>query len=172
MLPKYAFKHRNLPESERYIWIFQNVHGKSRFVYIIGSRATRHSAVSPLRRQSSISSAASHLCLWDIAAACLAVNFFCRQNRFAETHRHLQLSYHITDRLLTAGNNIKRSFFKEKVKSEFYWNTTECWLNGTECRLNGHWIVSAVQSTESWLKGHWMASFSFIGTEWFWSAWR
>ena len=33
---------------------------------------------------------------------------FSRQNRFAETHSHLQLSYHITDRLLAAGNNISR----------------------------------------------------------------
>ena len=31
--------------------------------------------------------------------------FFSRHNRFAETHSHLQLSYHITDRLLAAGNN-------------------------------------------------------------------
>ena len=30
--------------------------------------------------------------------------FFSRHNRVAETHRHLQLSYHITDRLLAAGN--------------------------------------------------------------------
>ena len=30
---------------------------------------------------------------------------FSRQNRFAETHSHLRLSYHITDRLLAAGNN-------------------------------------------------------------------
>ena len=29
---------------------------------------------------------------------------FSRQNRFAETHSHLQLSYHITDRLLVASN--------------------------------------------------------------------
>ena len=32
--------------------------------------------------------------------------FFSRHNRFAETHSHLQLSYHITDRLLAAGNYI------------------------------------------------------------------
>jgi len=32
--------------------------------------------------------------------------FFSRHNRFAETHSHLQLSYHITDRLLAAGNNL------------------------------------------------------------------
>ena len=33
--PKYAFTHRNLPESEKYIWITQNEHEKSRFFYII-----------------------------------------------------------------------------------------------------------------------------------------
>ena len=31
--------------------------------------------------------------------------FFSIHNRFAETHSHLQLSYHITDCLLAAGNN-------------------------------------------------------------------
>ena len=31
--------------------------------------------------------------------------FFSRHNRFTETHSHLQLSYHITDHLLAAGNN-------------------------------------------------------------------
>ena len=29
--PKYTFTHRNLPESEMYVWIIQNVHEKSRF---------------------------------------------------------------------------------------------------------------------------------------------
>ena len=33
--------------------------------------------------------------------------FFSRHNRFAETHCHLQLSYHITDRLLAAVMSIK-----------------------------------------------------------------
>ena len=32
--------------------------------------------------------------------------FFSRHYRFAETHSHLQLSYHITDRLLAAGNKM------------------------------------------------------------------
>ena len=32
---------------------------------------------------------------------------FSRHNRFAETHSHLQLSYHITDRLLAAGNELR-----------------------------------------------------------------
>ena len=31
--------------------------------------------------------------------------FFSTHYRFAETHSHLQLSYHITDRLLAAGND-------------------------------------------------------------------
>ena len=29
--PKYAFTRRNLPKSEKYIWIIQNIHEKSRF---------------------------------------------------------------------------------------------------------------------------------------------
>ena len=37
--------------------------------------------------------------------------FFSRQNRFAETHSHLQLSYHITDRLLAAGNKPSKCVF-------------------------------------------------------------
>ena len=69
-----------------------------------GSRVQPDTRLSPpLRRQSSFSSTASHKCLWDIAAAWLAV-IFSRHNRFSETHSHLQLSYHITDRLLAAGN--------------------------------------------------------------------
>ena len=32
--PKYAFTQRNLPESEKYIWIIQNVHENYRFIYI------------------------------------------------------------------------------------------------------------------------------------------
>ena len=44
--PKYVFKHRNVPESEKYTWIIQNVHEKSRFFCISEYRATRHSAVS------------------------------------------------------------------------------------------------------------------------------
>ena len=35
--PKFAFTHRNLPESEKYIWITQNVHEKSR-IFILASR--------------------------------------------------------------------------------------------------------------------------------------
>ena len=35
----------------------------------------------------------------------LSLFYFSRYNRFAETHSNLQLSYHITDCLLAAGNN-------------------------------------------------------------------
>ena len=73
----------------------------------------------PLRRQSSFSSAASHQCLWDIAAAWLAVIFFSRYNRFAETHSHLQLSYHITDRLLAAGNYLTMFCVRFKLSEWF-----------------------------------------------------
>ena len=48
----------------------------------------------PLRRQSTYEILLQHDWLL----------IFSRQNRFAETHSHLQLSYHITDRLLAAGN--------------------------------------------------------------------
>ena len=123
--PKYAFTHRNLPESEKYIWIIQNVHEKSWFFYISITR--QWSLVQPdtqlsppLWRQSSFSSAASHQCLWDIAAAWLAVIFFSRHNRFAETHIHLQLSYHITDRLLAAGNDTKYNAKKILRTSKFW----------------------------------------------------
>ena len=46
--PMCAFTHINLPESEIYVWIIQNVHEKSRFFHISITRTTRHSAVSPL----------------------------------------------------------------------------------------------------------------------------
>ena len=42
--------------------------------------------------------------------------FFSRHNRFAETHSHLQLSYHITDRLLAAGNKYKLNFKYPSLK--------------------------------------------------------
>ena len=40
---------------------------------------------------------------------------FSRQNRFAETHSHLQLSYHITDRLLPTGNDMQTVNYKVAV---------------------------------------------------------
>ena len=46
--------------------------------------------------------------------------FFSRQNRFAETDRHLQLSYHITDRLLAAGNKVSIVTFLNQSANFFY----------------------------------------------------
>ena len=100
--PKYAFKHRNLPESEKYIWI----HEKSQFVYVIESRATRHSAVSAFTETVEFLERSLALMLMRYCCSIIGCYFFSRQNRFAETHRHLQLSYHISDRLLAAGNEI------------------------------------------------------------------
>ena len=94
---------RNLRESEKYIWIIQNVYENSRFFYITESHATRHSAVSAFTEaveflERSLASMRMRYC-------CRMIGFFSRHNRFAEMHSHLQLSYHITDRLLAAGNN-------------------------------------------------------------------
>ena len=67
-------------------------------------------------RQSSFSNAASHQCLWDIAAAWLAVIFCSKNNRFTETHSYLQLSYQITDSLLGAGNKIRSFTFSDEFR--------------------------------------------------------
>ena len=67
---------------------------------IIESHATRHSAVSAFTETVEYlerSLASMLMRYWPL--------IFSRHNRFAETHSHLQLSYHITDRLLAAGNN-------------------------------------------------------------------
>ena len=46
-MPRSMHLHADIyPNLKKYIWIIQNVHEKSRFFYIIESRATRHSAVS------------------------------------------------------------------------------------------------------------------------------
>ena len=106
--PKYSFTHRNLPESEKYIWIFKNVH-ESLDSFILASRdnwsrATRHSAVSAFTENSRVSWAQPRINAYEILLQHDWLLFFSRHNRFAETHSHLQLWYHITDRLLTAGN--------------------------------------------------------------------
>ena len=60
--------------------------------------------------------------------------FFSRHNRFAETHSHLQLSYHITDRLLAAGNKYicTRIFRGIKCLMNFQY-TTLC--TSTQCGM-------------------------------------
>ena len=64
------------------------------------SRATRHSAVSAFTETVEFLESS-------LASLMIGCYFFSRHNRFAETHSHLQLSYHITDRLLAARNNNK-----------------------------------------------------------------
>ena len=74
--------------------------------------------LSPLlRRQSGFSSAASHQC-YEILLQHDWLLIFSRQNRFAETLSHLQLSYHKTDRLLAAGNKSKLKI-DNKIKNVF-----------------------------------------------------
>ena len=92
--------------------ISENVPEKPRFFYISITRQLSlvqpDTQLSPsLRRQSSFSSAISHQCLGASMIGCYFRHRH-RHNRFAETHSHLQPSYHITDRLLAAGNKVLR----------------------------------------------------------------
>ena len=60
----------------------------------------------PLYGESRVSRAQPRIIAYEILLQHDRLLFFYRHNRFAETHCHLQLSYHITDRLLAAGNEI------------------------------------------------------------------
>ena len=122
--PKNAFTHRNLPESEKYMWIIQNEHEKSRFFYISIKRWQPDTRLSPpLRRQSNFSSAASHQCLWDIAAALLDGFFI----DIIGSQKHIP-TYN-TDRLLEAGNDVlfisdcitKRQFSMQLTDFSNWW---------------------------------------------------
>ena len=86
-------------ESEKYIWIIQNVHEKSRFFY----SSTKHSAVSAFTETVEFQTQ-PRINAYKILLQHDWLLVFSRQNRFVETHSNLQLSYHITDRLLAAGN--------------------------------------------------------------------
>ena len=55
----------------------------------------------------------------------LSLFYFSRHNKFAETHSHLQLSLHITDRLLAAGKDyiycaISKMFVKAISRGLYY----------------------------------------------------
>ena len=69
--PKNALTYKNPPESEKYIWIIQNVHEKLRLFYIIESRATTHPVVSAFTETVEFLKRS----LVYIAAAGLAVSF-------------------------------------------------------------------------------------------------
>ena len=64
------------------------------------SRAARHSAVSAFTE-----TVEPRINAYEILLQHDWLLFFSRHNKFAETHSHLQLSYHITDRLLMKQNN-------------------------------------------------------------------
>ena len=108
------YTHKNLPESKTYIWIIQNVHEKSGLFYISITRQSSLVQPDTWLSPPCFSSAASHQCFWDIAAAS-------RHNRFGETHSHLQLSYHITDRLLAAGNEYNIQVAQKMLLSPDPW---------------------------------------------------
>ena len=99
--------HRNLPESEKYIWIIQKL--KSLDSFILTSRdnwVSCNQTLGCLRLygDSRVSQTQPRINAYEILLQHDWLLVFSRQNRFAETHSHLQLSYHITDRLLAAGN--------------------------------------------------------------------
>ena len=82
--PKCAFTHRNLPESEKHIWIIQYMYMKVSILLnyhhaklVIESRATKHSFVSAFSETVEFLERSLASCLWDIARAWLAVVGFC-----------------------------------------------------------------------------------------------
>ena len=98
--PKYSFTHRNLPESENYIWIIQNVPEQSRVFYI----SIRHSDVFAFTETVEFLERSLASMLMRYCCSMIGCYFFSKNNRLAETHSYFQLSYQITDRLLAAGN--------------------------------------------------------------------
>ena len=117
--PKYAFTHRNLPESEKYIWIIQNLESLGSFILLL-AWVSWNQTLGCLRLDgdSRVSRAQPRINAYEILLQHNWLLFFSRHNRFAETHSQLQLSYHITDRLLAAGNKKAKAILQHKVKCE------------------------------------------------------
>ena len=98
--PKHAFIHtENYPNLKSISESFK-MYIMSRFFYTIESRATIR-----LYGDSRVSRAQPRINAYEILLQHDWLFIFSRHNRLAETHSHLQLSYHITDRLLAAGND-------------------------------------------------------------------
>ena len=74
------------------------------------SYATRHSAFPAFTETVEFLERSLASMLMRYCCSMIGSYFFSRHNRFAETHSHLQLSYHITDRLLAAGNKKQLQF--------------------------------------------------------------
>ena len=97
---------------------------------LMESHATRHSAVSAFMEtveflQRSLVSMHMRYCCSMIGC----YFFFSRHNRFAETRSHLALLYHITDRLLAAGNESEVRLNHERTSSIF------CSIAGVTCSM-------------------------------------
>ena len=94
--PKYAiFTHRNIPESEKYIWIIRNVHEVSILFYDWVSCNQTFGCLR-LYGDSRVSRAQPRINAYEILL---------QHDWLLFSHSHSQLSYHITDRLLAAGNH-------------------------------------------------------------------
>ena len=105
--------HRNLPESERISELFK-MYMKSLDSFILAPRDNGVSCSQTLGclrlyGNSRVSRAQPRINGYELLLQHDWLLFFSRHNRFAETHSHLQLSYHITDRLLAAGNDLNES---------------------------------------------------------------
>ena len=148
--PKYAFTHRNLPESEKYL--------KSLVSFILASRdnwVSCNQTLGCLRLygDSRVSRAQPRINAYEILLQHDWLLFFSRYNRFAETHSHLQLSYHIhvTDRLLAAGWHLNVECFESAVPAIFpsYAPTSfQTYINIT----TGKGIIIFWSSLLSWLE--------------------
>ena len=75
------------------------------------SRATRLSAASAFTETVEFLERSLAPMLMGYCCSMIGCYFFLRHNRFTETHSHLQLSYHITDCLLAAGNDMHLHFY-------------------------------------------------------------
>ena len=81
------------------------------FIHVLASRdnclVQPHSAVSAFTETVGFLKRSLASMLIRYCCSMIGCYFLSRQNRFAETHSylHVQLSYHIRDRLLAAGNN-------------------------------------------------------------------
>ena len=77
-MPQSMHLHTEIYPNQKSISELFKMYMKSLDSFLLASRLVQPDTrlSPPLRRQSSFSSAASHQCLWDIAAAWLAVIFF------------------------------------------------------------------------------------------------
>ena len=97
---KYAFTHRNLPYTEK------NIKCTWKVSILLYNWVLCNQTLSCLHLygDSPVSQAQPRINAYEILLQHDLLLIFSRQNRFAETHSHLQLSYHITDLILAAGN--------------------------------------------------------------------